>query len=122
MKKYNVGIIGYGWVATAHIPAINGTTQAQVTAVYSSRPQNSAELSAKYGGKITCYTNLDQMLADPGINAVSICSYPHQHADHVVAAAKAKKHIILEKPLTLSLEDAKRANAAVKAAGVKTCI
>ena len=36
MKKYNVGIIGYGWVATAHIPAINATSLAQVTAIYSS--------------------------------------------------------------------------------------
>ena len=42
MKKYNVGIIGYGWVSGAHIAAINGTSQAQVTAVYSSRPQDPA--------------------------------------------------------------------------------
>ncbi|MSU50900.1 MAG: Gfo/Idh/MocA family oxidoreductase [Opitutus sp.] len=122
MKKYNVGIIGYGWVATAHIPAINATSQAQVTAIYSSRPQNSAELSAKHGGNITCYSNLDEMLADPNLHVVSVCSYPHQHADHIVAAAKAGKHIIIEKPITLSLEDAKRASAAVKAAGVKTCV
>ena len=122
MKKYNVGIIGFGWVATAHIPAINATTQGQVTAVYSSRPHNSAEVSARYGGTITCYTDLNQMLADPNIHAVSICSYPHQHADHIIAAAKAGKHLIIEKPITLSLEDAKRAAAAVKAAGVKTCV
>jgi predicted dehydrogenase len=122
MKKYNIGIIGYGWVATAHIPALNATTQGQVTAICSSRPQNPAELSAKYGSPITCYTNLDQMLADPNIHAVSICSYPHQHADQIVAAAKAKKHIILEKPLTLTWEDAQRAYAAVKAAGVRTCV
>ena len=122
MKKYNVGIIGFGWVATAHIPAINATTQGQVTAVYSSRPHNSAEVSASYGGTITCYTDLNQMLADPNIHAVSICSYPHQHADHIIAAAKAGKHLIIEKPITLSLEDAKRAAAAVKAAGVKTCV
>jgi predicted dehydrogenase len=122
MKKYNVGIIGYGWVAGAHIHALNGTSNAQVTAIYSSRPQNSAELSAKHGSKITCYTNLDQMLADPNLHVVSICSYPHQHADHIIAAAKAKKHLIIEKPITLTLEDAKRVSAAVKAAGVKTCV
>ncbi|MEY2821012.1 MAG: hypothetical protein RL105_584, partial [Verrucomicrobiota bacterium] len=51
-KKYNVGIIGYGWAATAHIDAINATSQAQVTAVYSSRPLDSAALSARHGGKI----------------------------------------------------------------------
>lgn len=122
MKKYNVGIIGYGWVATAHIPAINATTQGRVTAVYSSRPQNATELSAKYGSEITCYNDLGQMLADPNLHAVSVCSYPHQHADHIIAAAKAGKHLIIEKPITLTLEDARRVMAAVKAAGVKTCV
>ena len=47
MKKYNVGLIGYGWAATAHIPGINATTLGQVTAVCSSRPLDAAELSAE---------------------------------------------------------------------------
>src|SRR5438046_2623677 len=64
MKKYNVGIIGYGWVAGAHIGAINGTSRAQVTKVYSSRKLDSAELSARHGGQITASTNLDAFLAD----------------------------------------------------------
>lgn len=122
MKKYNVGIVGYGWVSGAHIGAINATTNGQVTAIYSSRPQDSAQMSARHGGKITCYTNLDEMLRDPSINVVSICSYPHQHADQIVAAAKAGKHLIIEKPITLSLADARRVTAAVAAAGVKTCV
>ena len=122
MKKYNVAIIGYGWVATAHIQAINATPHAQVVAVYSSRPQDNAALSARHGGKIEAYTDLEAMLKRKDIHAVSICSYPSQHAAHVIAAAKAGKHIILEKPLTLSLADAKAAAAAVKKAGVKTCV
>ena len=44
MKKYNVGMVGYGWVATAHIPAINATSLAQVTAVCSSRKLDPAQL------------------------------------------------------------------------------
>ncbi|HRE79519.1 MAG TPA: Gfo/Idh/MocA family oxidoreductase [Opitutaceae bacterium] len=122
MKKYNVGIIGYGWVSTAHIAAINATSHAQVTAVYSSRPQDPAALSAAHGGKIACFTDLEKMLADPSIHAVSICSYPQLHADQIVAAAKAGKHLIIEKPITLTLKDAHRVAAAVKAAGVKTCV
>ncbi|MFM8335134.1 MAG: Gfo/Idh/MocA family protein, partial [Opitutaceae bacterium] len=89
MKKYNVGVIGYGWVATAHIPSINATAQAQVTAVWSSRPQNAAELSARHGGTIQTFTDLGVMLARKDIHAVSICSYPSQHAQHAIAAAKA---------------------------------
>ena len=122
MKKYNVGIIGYGWVASAHIPAINAAPQAQVTAVYSSRPLNNAELSAKHGGNIRTYTNLDAMLADKNLHAVSVCSYPYQHAEHVIAAAKAGKHIIVEKPLALSWKDCQAMKRAVDAAGVKTCV
>ena len=62
MKKYNVAVIGYGWVATAHIQAINATPHAQVTAIYSSRPLDAAELSAKYGSKISTYTSVEAML------------------------------------------------------------
>ncbi len=122
MKKYNVAIIGYGWVATAHIQAINATSHAQVTAIYSSRPQNDAELSVRHGSPITAYTDLEAMLKRGDIHAVSICSYPSQHAQHVIAAAKAGKHIILEKPLTLSLEDASEIERAVSQAGVQTCV
>jgi UDP-N-acetyl-2-amino-2-deoxyglucuronate dehydrogenase len=122
MKKYNVAVIGFGWVSTAHIQAINATPLAQVTAIYSSRPQNGAALSAQYGSPIKTYTDLAEMLRVPDIHAVSICSYPHQHTSHVIAAAAAGKHIILEKPLTLSLEDARAVSSAVNKAGVKTCV
>jgi predicted dehydrogenase len=122
MKKYNVGIIGYGWVATAHIPALNASPLAQVTAIYSSRPLDSAELSAKHGGRITAYDDLDKMLANPDIHAVSICSYPNQHKEQFIKAARAGKHIIIEKPLCLSLKDLREMEAALKKAKVKTCV
>jgi predicted dehydrogenase len=122
MKKFNVGIIGYGWVATAHIPAINDTTQGTVSAVCSSRPQDAAALSAKYGSKISTYTSLDAMLEDPSVNVVSICSFPQDHANQAVKAAKAGKHLIIEKPLALSWEDCQRIEVAVRDAGVHACI
>lgn len=122
MKKYNVGIIGYGWVAGAHIAAINATQQASVTRVFSSRPLNAAEVSAKHGGKITTHTDLDDFLSDPNLHAVSICSYPQDHARHAIAAARAGKHLIIEKPLALNWGDCQDIAQAVKAAGVKTCV
>ena len=122
MKKYNVGIIGYSWAAGAHIEAINKTTLAQVTAVCSSRKLDSAELSAKYGGSITCYTDLKQMLADPEIHAVSICSYPADHAQQAIMSARAGKHLIIEKPLALSWKDCLAIKSAVDESGVRTCV
>jgi len=122
MKKYNVGILGYGWVATAHIAAINATRQAQVTAVCSARKLDAAELSAKHGGKITAYRDLAALLADKSLHVVSICSYPYDHAQQAVAAARASKHLIIEKPLALSWKDCQAIQRAVKAARVKTCV
>ncbi|TKK65104.1 Gfo/Idh/MocA family oxidoreductase [Ilyomonas limi] len=122
MKKYNVGIIGYGWVASAHIQAINATSNAQVTAIYSSRPQNAAELSERWGTPIKTYTDLNLMLSDEELDIVSVCSYPFQHKDHAVAAAAAGKHLIIEKPLALTEADCDAIKAAVDKAGVKTCI
>lgn len=116
-----VGIIGYGWAATAHADAINGTNQGTVTAVYSSRPLDDAEVSARHGSPIKTYTNLDEMLASD-IDVVSITSYPNQHRAQAEAAAKAGKHIILEKPIALSWEDCCAIRDAIAAAGVKSCV
>ena len=121
-KKYNVGIIGYGWVSGAHITAINATPQAQVTAVCSSRKLDAAQVSAKHGGAITCYSDVTAMLADPKIQVVSVCSYPQDHATHAIAAAQAGKHLIIEKPLALNWEDCLEIQKAVQAAKVKTCV
>jgi len=122
MKKYNVGIIGYSWAAGAHIEAINKTSYAQVTALCSSRKFDSAEISAKHGGTIKCYTNLSQMLADPDIHIVAICSYPADHAKQAVMAARAGKHLIIEKPIALTWADCLAVKTAVYEAGVKTCV
>jgi predicted dehydrogenase len=121
-KRYNVGIIGYGWVATAHIAAINATPHARVTAVCSSRPLDAAQVSAQHGSPIKCYSSVEEMLKDPDIHVVSICSYPQDHAKHAVAAAKAGKHLIIEKPLALNWEDCLAIQQAVQDADVKVCV
>jgi predicted dehydrogenase len=122
MKKYNVGIIGYSWAAEAHIAAINNTAFARVTAICSSRNLDSEQISAKHGGAIICYTDLEKMLANPDIQIVSICSYPYEHARQAILSAHAGKHLIIEKPLALNWNDCLAVKSAVEAAGVKTCI
>ena len=61
MKKLNVGIIGHGWVATAHIQAINAGNLAQVTSVYSSRELKDEEISCEWSSEIISYTDLHKM-------------------------------------------------------------
>ncbi len=122
MKRYNVGIIGHGWAATAHIPALNATVHGQVTAICSARPLDAGVVSAKYGSPIKTYLDVDAMLADKSLQVVSICSYPQDHARHAVAAAKAGKHLIIEKPLALKWDDCVAIQKAVEAAGVQACV
>lgn len=117
-----VGIIGYGWVAGAHIEALNAIEGVEVAAIFSSRPQDDGELSEKHGSAITSYTDLDTMLANDDIRVVSICSYPSMHKDHALAAAAAGKHMIIEKPLALSIEDSALIRDAVRASGVHCCV
>src|SRR6185503_9694203 len=105
MQKFNVGVVGYGWVAGAHIAAINATTLGRVTAVYSSRTLDSAKVSAVHATPIKVYNKFEDLLADRDIHVVSICSYPKDHARQAIAAAKAGKHLIIEKPLALSWND-----------------
>ncbi len=122
MKKYNVGIVGYGWVATAHIPAINASTLGKVTAICSSRKLDAAEVNARHGGGITVYQDLDDLLANPDIDVISLCGFPTKRLDQIERAAKAGKHLIIEKPICLSLAELKAIEKAVRRAKVKSCV
>lgn len=122
MRAFRVGIVGYGWVATAHIDAINALPQARVVAVHSTREQDPDELSRRHGSPIRWEPDLAKLLADPEIDVVSICSYPALHARQAIAAAKAGKHIILEKPVALSWKDCLAVRNAVNEAGVQVCV
>lgn len=121
-SSYNVGVIGYGWAAGAHIEAINNTTQGNVTAVYSSRDLDPAEVSAAHGGEIKVYNKVEDLLADDSIDVVDITSYPAQHRDQAIAAARAGKQVILEKPITLNLDDAQAIKEAFEANKTRSCV
>ena len=122
MKDIRVGIVGYGWAAGAHIESFNMIPGCQVTAVCTSRQLDEGELSRKHGSAIRVYNDYGEMLANPDINLVSICSRNNQHEDQAVAGAEAKKDLVIEKPVALSLDGLSRIEQAVKAAGVKATI
>jgi predicted dehydrogenase len=124
MKRFNVGIIGYGWAAGAHIDAIQRTRLGQVTAICSSRAAelDGAELSAKHGTPLKLYSDVEDMLADAEIDVVDITTFPNQHKDVAIRAAKSGKHLIIEKPLALNWGDCMAIRAAVESAGVQACV
>jgi predicted dehydrogenase len=124
MKKFNVGVVGYGWAAGAHIDAIQKTRLGNVTSIYSSRARelDAAEISARHGTPLRIYDDYDQMLADSQLDVVDVTTFPSQHKDFAIRAAQAGKHLIIEKPLALCWEDCLAIRHAVESAGVEACV
>lgn len=122
MGDLNVGIVGLGWVADAHIETFKTVNGGAVTAICSRRRHEEAHLAQQYGTPLKAYTDYNAMLADPEVHIVDICT-PHPfHADQAVAAAEAGKHLIIEKPISLTYDDAKRIHDAVRHADVNVCV
>lgn len=97
-----IGIVGCGMIANFHTKAIADAEGAHLVGVTSRRPEAAAEFAAK--NDTEAFESLEAMLADPRIQAVSICTPSGAHLDPAVAAAKAGKHVIVEKPLEITTE------------------
>ena len=121
-REIAVGIAGYGWVSGAHIAAIRAIEGARVAAICTSRDTAAAEIAAQFGSEVRVYRSYEQMLEDPVLDVISVCSYHALHADQAVAAARAGKHLIIEKPLALTWNDCLRVRAAVREAEVRVCV
>lgn len=122
MSELRIGVVGLGWVAGAHIETFKKIQGARVTAICSRRKHDPKDLEAKYGVPLKAYTDYDKMLAEGDIDIVDICT-PHPfHAQQTIAAAKAGKHLIIEKPLCLTWKEAKAMRDAVHKAKVQACV
>ncbi len=119
MNEYNIGIVGLGWVAGAHIETFKHVTGAKVTAVCSRRQLDEKQLEKQYGQPLKVYHDYVAMLADPDIHVIDICTEHTLHPAQAIAAAQAGKHLIIEKPLALAYEDTVRMRNAIKQAGVQ---
>jgi predicted dehydrogenase len=113
-----VGLIGGGGISDAHIQGyLRIPDQVKVSAVSDVIEANAHRRSEQVGGAQT-YSDYHVMLAESDLDAVDICLPHYLHKDAIVAAANAKKHILCEKPLCLTLQEAKEVENAVKENGV----
>ncbi len=111
-----LGIAGLGWWGGTLVDAVEGTSLKFVTAYTRSRSQQDQDIAAKHHLKLV--DSYEAMLSDPEVEGIVLATPPPGHADQIVAAARAGKHVFCEKPFVMSKADAERAVAAVKAAGV----
>lgn len=111
-----VGIIGCGKIAQVrHIPEYAANPAVEVYGFYDINQARTEELAKKYGGK--AFSSYEELLADPTIEAVSVCAANHAHAEISIAALKAGKHVLCEKPMAISLEECEAMVAAAKESG-----
>ncbi len=122
MKNLNFGIVGYGWVAGAHIASFEALEGCEVTAICSRRRIPEEEFVGAHGKSFTLYNDYAAMLADDSVDVISICT-PHPfHVEQVEQACAAGKHVIIEKPMSLDWEGCLRIRNAVDKAGVKAMV
>jgi UDP-N-acetyl-2-amino-2-deoxyglucuronate dehydrogenase len=110
-------LVGYGKVAHLHAKALQSSSLAHLVAVYGRNPAKLKPFAAEY--EVEGYTNLEQMIRDEEIQAVILCT-PHPiHAEAAVIAAEMGVHVLVEKPLAVSLADCDAMIAAAQKSGVK---
>ena len=112
-----VGLIGGGGIADAHIRGYRVYADAiKVTAVADVMDQTARRRAAELDA--VAYLDFRQMILEADLDAVDICLPHYLHAEAIIAAAEAGKHILCEKPLCLTVQEADRVRLAIEAAGV----
>lgn len=122
-RPYGVLIHGAGWVSGQHAAAFQNHPACRVLAI-ASRSLASARRRAEASGlpDVACYDDLGEALRHPGVDIVSICTPQHVHCANVLAAARAGKHLVIEKPAGISPSELGRMRTAVRRAGVKSIV
>lgn len=99
-----VGIIGCGKIAQVrHLPEYEDNQNVEITGLYDMNLERAEKLAEKYKAK--AYDSCKSLLEDSKIDAVSICVANNAHAETTIAAIKAGKHVLCEKPMAMSIED-----------------
>lgn len=106
------GLVGCGRIADRHIRSLSAIHGAELTALFDVQPERMAAVEAEYVSlsgcqkEITKYTDMEQLLNDPQVHAVIIATPSALHAKLASEAIRRGKHVMLEKPMALSLKDA----------------
>lgn len=113
---FGIGIIGCGKIAQVrHIPEYAQHKDAKLVGFYDINQERAAALAEKYGG--TAYATVEELLANPEIDAVSVCAANFAHAELTIAALNAGKHVLCEKPMAITLAECEAMVEAAKKNG-----
>ncbi|MCL3997770.1 Gfo/Idh/MocA family protein [Streptomyces lavenduligriseus] len=114
-----IGLLGTGpWARATYAPALAGHPGLRFAGVWGRRPEAATELAERYG--VTAYADVDALLAD--VDAVAVALPPSVQAELAVRAARAGRHLLLDKPLAVSAAGARAVVEAVERAGVASVV
>ena len=116
MARVRHGVIGLGFFGEYHAQMAGSMAGVELAAVCTRRQQRLDEVAGKYEANRK-FTDYRKLLADPEIDSVSIVTHANDHRDIAVAALKAGKHVLLEKPMAATVEDCEAIIAASQTAG-----
>jgi predicted dehydrogenase len=109
-------VVGTGFGVLTHVRAMR-RAGIEVKGLVGRNPEKTAERAEKVGIP-NAFTSLDEALALPGVDVVSVATPPHTHMEIVLAAIAAGKHVVCEKPFARDLEEARRMLGAAEEAGI----
>ncbi|MBO5214170.1 MAG: Gfo/Idh/MocA family oxidoreductase [Clostridia bacterium] len=117
-KKVKVGIVGCGWIAGSHLKAYLKMEDVEIVAAADIIPGKAEKFFAKYGVEgVRCYLSHKDMIDNEDLDAVSICTYNCQHAEPAIYALEHGVNVMLEKPFTVTLDEAVAVMKAEKKSG-----
>jgi len=116
-RTLKVAIAGLGVASTQILPAMEKMPGIALVAGADPRPDARAAFEARYGGR--GYESVEALCADPEVEAVWVSTPNQFHCEHVITAARAGKHVVVEKPMALSIEECERMVETVERHGVK---
>ena len=120
MNTVRIGIIGLG-IGKWHLDSFKQTKDAEIVALCDANEERLKKMGAEAGIK-KLYANIGSLLRNKDVDAVSVCLPNYLHAKVAVAAMKAGKHVLCEKPLAASVKDARKIVKAEKETGKKCMV
>jgi UDP-N-acetyl-2-amino-2-deoxyglucuronate dehydrogenase len=118
--KYGFGIIGLGLISHTHAKAIKELKNASLVACYSRSKKKADDFAENY--KCKGYNSIDEFLLNPNIDIVTICTPSGFHLEPAIRTAKAKKHLMIEKPLEITLDRCDKIIEACRKNNVKLAV
>lgn len=115
-----IGIVGTGTISGKHAQAILELEDAELVALFNPNPESAAKAQSKFG--LPVFTDINEFLNFPGLDVVCICTPSGMHLEPALAAAKAGKHLLIEKPIEINLSRTDQLIQCCEEYGVKLAV